>query len=380
MASKKLQKQVAYWKEKGIIAEKEATGILADPHEAQLVLASNTYAILAVIGAIIAGLGIIMILQSNWDSIGRIAKTGVALFALIAFYASGYYFMFKKDMRKTGGALFAIGAVLFGANIFLIAQTYNFQDNFSIGFLIWFLGILPLVYLIKSRVVAVLSVLTSIAFVGFYFFPNDYGEKVVFLILLVAALWYSISLLHERFNNTAFASTPYGITSLAVWTVPILFLTSNFQEFTIPISKTMLAAIIILLVTSLIIIWKDWTSKKINQLTFMPFVLTTMSILAIIFSTKMKHSYDKITPGYVIINFILFFGLLYGIISSNKERSPLSAYAFSVIMGFFILARYFELSGIFFAGGFGLVLLGGGILLILLGSGLEAQRRRFKNA
>ncbi|RJQ32685.1 MAG: DUF2157 domain-containing protein [Actinobacteria bacterium] len=393
MASKKLEKQTQFWVEKGIINQKQAADILSNPFETSPQIPGNTFKLFAIIGSVLVGLGILIILAANWDSIGRFVKLGLSFFSLIAFYSAGYFLKFRKDMPKLGNALFFIGAVLFGGTIFLIGQIYNIQSNLSTGYLIWFLGIIPLVYLLRSKLIGILSVLVYIAFIIAISSSNYFGSEHTALFLLVAGVtWIAVASLHSKFVQTKFVQNPYQITGLAVWAVPSLVLTTRFAgdlyRYAKPsaVKLNILLALAVIIVTAIPII--DWIKKKISAETIIApaFLITTV---ALIYFPKFfkKQNYDyysyshpKIPPAYIGINLIFFVCLLLIITVAHKQKQPLLAYSVSVLFGLGIIVRYFELASYYLSGQLGLLLLGAGTLLLILGGGLEAQRRRFKNA
>lgn len=117
---------------------------------------ANTLAIFGSIGAVLVGLGIILIFAHNWDNFSKSVKTLLAFLPLIASQVFAGYCLLKN---KSSVWKEAAGTLLFfsvGASIALVAQIYNIQGDLS-GFLFtWTLLCLPLMYLFKANTPAFL--------------------------------------------------------------------------------------------------------------------------------------------------------------------------------------------------------------------------------
>ena len=100
------------------------------PREARLL------AIFGVIGAILIGLGLILIVAHNWDAFPRGVKTVWAFVPLILGLAGSAYTLLKRPesvaMRESSGS-FTILAV--GVAISLVSQIYNIEGDLA-GFLL----------------------------------------------------------------------------------------------------------------------------------------------------------------------------------------------------------------------------------------------------
>ena len=97
--------------------------------------------IIAVIGSILIGLGIFSFIASNWQSFQKGLKIFIILVSMLLAYAGGWYLREKKDLRKSGAALYLLGSIVYGAGIFLVAQIFNIRANWPDGFILWMLGV-----------------------------------------------------------------------------------------------------------------------------------------------------------------------------------------------------------------------------------------------
>jgi uncharacterized membrane protein len=103
------------------------------------------------LGAVIVGLGVILLFAYNWHAMPKIAKLVTVFAALAAAHAGGLYlFQAKPRYRAMGEALTVAGTMLFGAGIWLVAQIYHIDEHFPTGFLIWGLGAFLLAWTLPS--------------------------------------------------------------------------------------------------------------------------------------------------------------------------------------------------------------------------------------
>ena len=125
------------------------------------------------------GLGVILLIAANWDTISDMTKTLLMIGATSIAYLLGYYFSYiHTSYSKTGQALMLLGSLLYGASILLLGQIYNLGGTFASALLVWTLPVLLLAY--ASRFVTLFflgigliyayifaELLTDFAFSGF---------------------------------------------------------------------------------------------------------------------------------------------------------------------------------------------------------------------
>lgn len=112
--------------------------------------------ILSLVGAVCIGVGVILFFASNWQYIPRPFKLVLIFATIFAAYGSGYYLAYYKGTQVlVGKALTLLGAILFGAGIWLIAQMFHISAHWQTGILIWALGVLPLAYTLGSATLIV---------------------------------------------------------------------------------------------------------------------------------------------------------------------------------------------------------------------------------
>ena len=111
--------------------------------------------LLAVLGALLIGSGMVMIIAHNWDQLPIAIKLGMAFMPLLIGQGLGLYVLSadKRTAWREGVALFI--ALATAAAISLVAQTYQISGDFPRFLMTWALLTLPLAYLFGSTVAAV---------------------------------------------------------------------------------------------------------------------------------------------------------------------------------------------------------------------------------
>lgn len=109
------------------------------------------------LGAILVGLGIILIIAHNWDELPRATKIFFAFLPLIV----GQGFCGLAIIKKPDSIAWRESATSFlffavGGSISLVSQIYNISGDLSTFLLTWMLLCLPLIYVMKSSLASIL--------------------------------------------------------------------------------------------------------------------------------------------------------------------------------------------------------------------------------
>jgi len=153
-----LMTEIDRWTADGLLSPDQATRLrqrYSQPEEGPpwglLVFASA--------GAIVIGLGIILLFAYNWDDIPKFGKLALIFGATIGAHAGGIALYRRGDwQRKLGEALSLLGTMFYGAAIWLIAQVYHIDEHYPNGFLLWALGALVLAWVLESTPQALLAI------------------------------------------------------------------------------------------------------------------------------------------------------------------------------------------------------------------------------
>ena len=150
--------------------------------------------ILTILGSLLAGLGIILIIAHNWDSLGETLKTILAFIPLLAGQAACFYTVNSKKNNKTwteSSSIFLFCSV--GATISLIGQIYHISGTLEGFLLTWILLTLPLVYIIPSNTVALANIILITWYASansYYAYPFHTSYLYPPLLLLLGPFYY----------------------------------------------------------------------------------------------------------------------------------------------------------------------------------------------
>ncbi len=176
---------------------------------------NKLFVVFGVLGAILTGLGIILILAHNWDNFTRITKTIWAFAPLVFGQILAAFALFKKKSaawRETA-ATFLFFAI--GASISLISQIYNIPGAIHTFLLTWLLLAAPVMYLLRSHATTLLYCLLVTTYgctIGYDLNQTPYWALVA---LAVATPQYIVLL----------KSNPNGnITGIFNWIFPLSML------------------------------------------------------------------------------------------------------------------------------------------------------------
>jgi len=392
------KKQIEQWLKEGTITKAQAKKMLADTSHYKKERSSNKLIVaVSTIGAILLGIGAILFIASNWQAIPNTIKMLILVGSTFGAYYIGYLFRYqKKNLPKVGASLIFLGALLFGATVFLVAQIYNINANNHTLVLIWLVGVLPLVYAFASVPIAVLSSLLFYIWIGLFVFRNisltrGMGDlfSLPVLYLVSGVLLFGVGALHyasDKLNNIArtyrIAGIKVGITSLFLLTFNIFsgknlaemrdssqlaewglhFGTTN--QFTISLVIFSVLAIVITIINLFFNISKQKTNILENSIGF------GLIALAIIF-----FFFPATTNIYVIIFNLVLTGIIFTLLFVGYNNEDIKLVNIGMFwLSVLIVVRYFDWFWDLLPRSLFFII--GGLILVLGGIALEKKRRQ----
>ncbi|HST30165.1 MAG TPA: DUF2157 domain-containing protein [Chthoniobacterales bacterium] len=155
----------------GVISSENAAAL--DRHYGPAESQSNFgFVILATVGAVLVGAGIILLIAHNWDDFSHTARTIIAFIpVLVALAFIGFVLTQRNESRpwRESVAIFDFAAV--ATAISLISQTYQIQGSFAEFLRVWLLLGLPVIYLLRASVGATVYVIGTIV----WLFSREFG-------------------------------------------------------------------------------------------------------------------------------------------------------------------------------------------------------------
>lgn len=169
---------------------------------------NRLFVVFGVLGAILVGLGLILIIAHNWDDLSRPVKVFFSFLPLLA----GQFFCGFSLIKKPGSAAWKESSTAFlffavGACISLISQVYNIHGSLSTFLFTWMLLCMPLIYIMRSSLASLLY-LVGITYYqvtsnfDFDIFNHHHRESFNYwwMLLLIAPHYYSLYLRNPNSN------------------------------------------------------------------------------------------------------------------------------------------------------------------------------------
>lgn len=239
---------IAAWLAAGVITEAQAQRMLSDLSVRRKDRASDKLIVtISTIGAVLLGIGAVLFVAANWQGFNHLTKAFLLGGSTFSVTLLGYWLAYEaKTLPKVGAALLLLGTLLLGATLFLLAQMYHVQANSHVLVLMWLVGVLPLVYLLRSHVIAGLATALGFVWFGLFVFRGmtpqgrDWLAFPV-LYLLAGLLVFELGGLHDLRPQFRPVARVYRIGALKIVLATLLLLTFRFisgsfkywsQEFT----------------------------------------------------------------------------------------------------------------------------------------------------
>ncbi|MGM9929402.1 MAG: DUF2157 domain-containing protein [Bacillus sp. (in: firmicutes)] len=178
-----LEQELAYLKAQKAVIEMEPLEEYYEVNKNQNNQAMHT---LLWVGAVLVGVGFLTFIASNWSALSNLTKYFMIIIGIVGFYVAGW--KTENKLPKTSRSLFYLGGFLFGAGIFLVGQTFHLGGAIYQAFFLWAMGIIPLAYYLKDKIILAFSIFllfgysTEIIFQGQYPFLLFAAIPAVYLL------------------------------------------------------------------------------------------------------------------------------------------------------------------------------------------------------
>ena len=210
-----LIQELPYWVGREIISQQQADKILTlYPARSSV---SWGKMLISAFGAVMIGLGVILLFAYNWDEMSRFAKMGVILGVL----GLTHLFAYRAKLQSKYGlseSLFVLATMLFGAGIWLVAQVYHLDEHYPNAFLLWSSAALIFAWALPSLAQAVMAVLLILVWhmVEVFDFHNATDHALILILLGVFPLiWILRSPLLAKMASASFLVS-LSLTTLTV--------------------------------------------------------------------------------------------------------------------------------------------------------------------
>jgi uncharacterized membrane protein len=390
-----LPREVAAWQEERLISEGQARALLARYGlvEGELeARRSGLVTALAFLGALLVGIGVITFLAANWAFVPGWSKLLLIFAAVILAYGTGYWMRYEREWSpRVGNALIFLGALLFGAAIFLIAQGFHIRADEATLLYLWVLGVLPMAYLLGAPSMVALAV---VAFaIGLGWELDDLGAwflPALGRFLMLGILLYALGELHRQSERGRALQPPYTMLGLflVLGVLYVLSFSWVWEEgwgqsahgafsFASPFGRRLGAlALAALLFNGLH--WlrargaaagaTAWESLGV-------FLLLGAAWVVAAAGPSLARAPGSFYPPAAIVANLLLFAVTMGLIALGAlEHRPALVNTGILFFGAHLFTRYFDIFGRLLHTS--VVFIGAGLLLLFGGMALERARRR----
>ncbi|MFH2027789.1 MAG: DUF2157 domain-containing protein [Nanoarchaeota archaeon] len=384
------EKQIKQWLKDKTITSTQAKKMLDDSSRYNKEYSSNRWIVtISTIGAILLGIGAILFISSNWGAIPNLIKVLILVGSTFCAYYLGYLFKYQnKNLPKVGASLFFLGALLFGASIFLIAQMYNINANNHTLVLVWLICILPLVYAFLSVPIAALSCLLFYVWIGLFVFRNiSFGQGIgdffvlPVLYLVSGILVFGAGALHYASERLKDIARIYRIAGIKITMISLFLLTFNLFSgkigrlgMNLEISNQLTIGFVIFSILAIIMavinLFFNISKQKTNS-------LENSIGLGIVGLALIFFFFPATNNIYVVIFNLIFLGVIFTLLFVGYNNEDIKLVNIGVFwLAALIVVRYFDFfwdllpRSLFF--------MVGGLILVLGGIALEKKRRQLK--
>ena len=168
----RLREEVKAWERDGTVTSEQARAVLArypdypPGHEASR-RRQGLVTGLSILGGVLIGLGVITFFAANWDEISYGVKLASLIAGMLLSYGAGYALWQRSGPTAYAVAFVLLGCIIYGAGVHLIGQIYHVSVDHPNLSLFWFLGVVPVAYVTRSRSVMFLAIVLFLAAVAF---------------------------------------------------------------------------------------------------------------------------------------------------------------------------------------------------------------------
>ncbi len=197
-----------------VIDEETTAKIRAYYASRQRPSANRLLIVFGILGAILVGLGIILIIAHNWDDLAKSTKTVFAFLPLIVGQGVCLFVLLRRNeiiAWREGSSVFLFFSV--AAAISLVSQIYNIPGDLGAFLLTWMILCVPLIYVMRSSVTSLLCLVGISWFVWETSYLSPSGESYEYWALLAACIPHYVLLVRKRPSS--------NFTTFHNWVIPL---------------------------------------------------------------------------------------------------------------------------------------------------------------
>ena len=391
-----IRREIETWHAEGMISS-EVAETLANRYQATEVHRrafglSRFSSIIAIFGTVLVGLGVIGLVAVNWDGLSGFAKIGLLVGFTTASYIVGWSLAYRFEYPRTGIAIILLGAILFGASIHLIAQSFNVDVNHPNLVIAWFFGVIPLAYATRSNAVLVLSMILLLSGLGFRsqeWTTTGFDDGALWFwglvaYMLVGAALFAIGRLHARLTEYQHFARVYEIwgfvtAGIATYILGSMFLWSELEYSDLPtLTLEYWATIALSVAVSAVVTYVGYRWDATDNVVSARWRWEVSGVLTIfgIALLTLVGLFASVSWFWLPFNAVIIAAVVAMVNAGIRfNRNYLVNIAF-ILFSITVISRYFEIGLELGLLDQAMAYIVAGVLLIAMGLGLERVRRR----
>lgn len=157
------------WRDLGLIdtdQHQAVLGLYATSEELGQGRQSRALGVLFTLGALLLGLGLMLLIAYNWEAMPAAVKVALVLLVLVTTHAVGLDLKFQRGRPMAGEVALFLGCLEYGAGIWLIAQIFHLGAHDGAAWWWWAAGVLPFALVCDSLALHALYALLLAVWVG----------------------------------------------------------------------------------------------------------------------------------------------------------------------------------------------------------------------
>ncbi|HXN07384.1 MAG TPA: DUF2157 domain-containing protein, partial [Nitrospiria bacterium] len=207
----RLAREIPAWVQKGWVTRQNGDEILKNVSSGDSKSPNKLVFALLILGVILLGSGVVTFFAAHWNGMAKIFKLSLLFGGIWTAYGLASWFRENHPDSSIWQAFLLLGVILFGSNIFLIAQIYHLDAHYPNGVLLWAAGALLTAIIMDAQAPIYPAIFLSVLWGGFETLNFDHPFFWQFLILWIAILF---PIYKQAWKPAAHAA----IIGLLVWT------------------------------------------------------------------------------------------------------------------------------------------------------------------
>lgn len=324
---------------------------------------------LSLMGAALIGVGILVFLLSQWNTIAQPLRLLILLGSTAGFLGSGFELRHRRDRPHAGHALLGIGAVAIGVTLFASNDMYGVTASTATLYALWSLLALSVAHGVRSRPIVLIGIVS-----GLIAIIEGIGGSPMIHAGLAALSIYGVSLLVEE-SPWRELSGAYRLGSVgATIAMLLVFLFDDVNLAVLAPDRTAVLVVLFVTATMVVVGAASKTYRGDEPLATVAWTATALVVIGV--TTLVSLAAPESLPDLLRVlgwNAMVLGAILATVWLGYAHRSPLLVNG--AIVAFLLQLLLVFVSTVLEAVSASVALIVGGAVLLGVGIALERGRR-----